>query len=171
MSEPDAERVPGSPDWLLNRDAAGPRPDDRRAPTGVGWKVASFVFGTSTVVLAILLSGQLAAPRPTTQDAPPATTLTPSPTASEAPQISDVSQLVGAFGLVLMQHYSIETGWPTSIDVIDGKAVTNDGVELGVVPDDMTLTYVLADDGSSFILTLEDAAGNSAVFGPASTSP
>ncbi len=140
--------------------------------SGVGWKISSIVFGTSTVVLAILLSGQLAAPQIYYQSVPQATTtVTSNPEPTEAPQISNVSQLVGALGLVLMQNYSSETGWPEDVTVIDGKAVTAEGIELGVVPAGTILTYVRAADGSGFTLTVEDESGESAVFGPAAIEP
>ncbi len=140
-----------------------------RGSIGVGWKVATLVFGASTVVLAILLSGQLA--RPVVYQAPPAavedsSTPTPAPTAV----ISDVSQLVGTMGFAIIQNYTAETGWPTTVTVDDnGAASTPEGVVLGTVPKDYKLSYSLSDDKTAFTLRLEDANGESAEFGPAAT--
>ena len=142
--------------------------------SGVGWKISSIVFGTSTVVLAILLSGQLAVHQIVYQSTPETTitaTSDPEPEPTEPPQLSTVSQLVGALGLVLMQNYSSETGWPEDVTIIDGKAVTAEGIELGEVPDGTILTYVRSADGSGFTLTVEDESGESAVFGPAAIEP
>ena len=136
--------------------------------SAVGWKISTIVLAVSTVVLAILLSGQLAAPQ---QVAAPEASVpveqAPVPS-NEAPPISDVSQLVGTLGFAIMQSYSQEGGWPEAVSADkDGVVTTAEGIELGTLPRDCNLAYVVADDGSSFTLTLVDKDGESAVFGPA----
>lgn len=175
MPEQPTEPQPGSPEWLLARTPTAAQPVAASAGAGVGWKIGTIVFGATTVVLAILLSGQLAAPTIIYQNGADASqTGAPAPVASptvEAPQLTSVSQRVGELGLVIMQNYSAESGWPAGVEVADGNAVTAEGIVLGEVANDWILTYSVSADGSGFTLTLEDENGESAVFGPAAIDP
>lgn len=172
MTAPEKTPEPGSPEWLL---AQRPAPVTVVQKSGdVAWKIATFVFGAATVVLAILLAGQLATPRVAYDAAPgaqqPTGESTTAPTV-EPPVISDVSTQVGALGLVIMQNYSTEAGWPEDVALVGGTASTSEGIVLGEVPENWTLTYERAADGSGFTLTLEDENGETAVFGPAAVAP
>lgn len=139
--------------------------------SAIGWKLATMVLGVSTVVLAILLSGQLASPQPApvaVSQTPVAESPTPAPSDS-GPPISDVSQLVGSLGFAIMQNYTRETGWPASVTADDdGVVSTSDDIELGTIPEGYGVSYSISDDAASFTLTLVDADGESAIFGPAS---
>jgi len=138
------------------------------------WKLAALVFGSSTVFLAIILAGQLATPRfvygPDEVNVQPSDTTTPE-AEIETPVVSEVSARVGELGLVIMQNYSLDRGWPADVTVTNGTATTAEDVILGDIPISWILTYALAEDGSGFTLTLEDEDGQSAVFGPAAINP
>jgi len=172
MTANDTTPEPGSPEWLL---AKTPAPVTVVQKSGdVAWKLATFVFGAATVVLAILLAGQLASPRVTPDTADPAQQSTDTSTTAptiEPPAISDVSTQVGALGLGIMQNYNTAAGWPADVTLDGGTASTAEGIVLGEVPESWKLTYERAADGSGFTLTLEDENGETAVFGPAAVAP
>jgi len=174
-SDPDeTNEIPRLPADVVTTVPAGTQTLIVQAPkaTGTGWKVATFVFGTATVILAIMLSGQLIGLSPLLPGADPGATPqasapAPAETAS-APPTTDANQIVGEIGLQIMSLYNAQDGWPATVEV-DGElsVVAEDGTVLGEVPSGTSLTYELIDGGAAFSLVVIDVEGETAEFNTA----
>ena len=158
MSETPLRNEDGPRDWVAPPEGASTL---MQSNSSRGWRIATLALAATSVVLAMVLAGQLSgqAQLATRGDLSQLTLPLTSPT---LPTGEDLIPLVHSIDAQLTSNYSAEAGWPSTITVdAAGTARTSDGIVIGTVPAGCLLTYEAPESGG-YSLTLALPSGQSA---------
>jgi len=115
--------------------------------TALGWKLATLVLAISTIVLAMVLAGQLAGQAYLAEQGE-LSPQQPAPAAVAELDGDALGPMVNALDAELNAKYSASTGWPSSLSVDDAGTVrTPDGTVIGAIPAGYTLLYDAPESG------------------------